>query len=591
MDTDRFLITTADERSWKSDRPILFLGEWCRLYSRKDVWSGMEARVADPFGLEKDKKEKDRIYVQSLSKQLLAELTDSLNEFHNTGHDERFWNILLGSWLKRFVSVAFNRYFSLEQALKENKISGTVIFDLPDYSLATPNTIDFQWALHDNMWNHMFYVKLLRFWGLTQFESVKLPENEQNCYSHKINTKNEPNIKKTIRDLWNLTFQKFTRSNDALIINSYLPFKYVVKLQLSLGQFPGFWTNQNIQNFPVNSGIRSNFKINPQGFTGFELFVRNMLWEVVPTCYLEGFNQLKQQSESLPWPRNPRFIFTSNNFDTDELFKVWTAHKVEKGHKYYIGQHGNNYGTWIYHNNEIPEFSTPDKFISWGWTNANPIICPAFIFKTVNKPTARKISKGGLLLIERCLYNRMSTFDSHVIYDIYQKEQYEFVASLQKKVQALLTVRIHLNKPSNLSWSDEQRWRDFDPSIKLDSGETAIWNLIDNNRLVVYSYDSTGFLETLFLNIPCLSFWHGLMDEILPDALPYYELLKETGLLAESPEDAAKLVNLYWDNIDEWWYSKPVQHARSVFCDKYAKTVANPIRELKKILTTNLITS
>lgn len=37
-ETGRYLITTADERTWKFDRPVLFLGEWCRLYDRRHVW-------------------------------------------------------------------------------------------------------------------------------------------------------------------------------------------------------------------------------------------------------------------------------------------------------------------------------------------------------------------------------------------------------------------------------------------------------------------------------------------------------------------------------------------------------------------------
>ena len=48
----RYLITTADERSWVFDRPILFLGEWCRRYHRKLIWSTMDAIVAEPYGLE-----------------------------------------------------------------------------------------------------------------------------------------------------------------------------------------------------------------------------------------------------------------------------------------------------------------------------------------------------------------------------------------------------------------------------------------------------------------------------------------------------------------------------------------------------------
>ena len=55
----RYLITTADENTWKFDRPVIFLGEWCRLYDRKHIWSGMDAVVAEPYGLELSKKDSD----------------------------------------------------------------------------------------------------------------------------------------------------------------------------------------------------------------------------------------------------------------------------------------------------------------------------------------------------------------------------------------------------------------------------------------------------------------------------------------------------------------------------------------------------
>src|ERR1700680_730052 len=108
---NRHLITSADERSWKFDRPVLFLGEWCRLYDRRQVWEGMDATVAEPYGLQVGQKERDLAYVQSLSDQLLNELTDALNAFHDTRHTLRYWHILLGSWLQRYVAVIFNRYF------------------------------------------------------------------------------------------------------------------------------------------------------------------------------------------------------------------------------------------------------------------------------------------------------------------------------------------------------------------------------------------------------------------------------------------------------------------------------------------------
>jgi hypothetical protein len=34
----RYLITTADERTWRFDQPVIFSGEWCRLYERQHIW-------------------------------------------------------------------------------------------------------------------------------------------------------------------------------------------------------------------------------------------------------------------------------------------------------------------------------------------------------------------------------------------------------------------------------------------------------------------------------------------------------------------------------------------------------------------------
>ena len=61
--------------------------------------------------------------------------------------------------------------------------------------------------------------------------------------------------------------------------------------------------------------------------------------------FSEGFLELKKIASQQPWPKSPKFIFTSNNFNTDEIFKIWTATKIQSGSKYYVGQHGNNYYT------------------------------------------------------------------------------------------------------------------------------------------------------------------------------------------------------------------------------------------------------
>ena len=586
---NRHLITTADERSWKFDRPVLFLGEWCRLYDRKHIWEGMDATVAEPYGLKVEQKHRDLEYVENLSSQLLKELTDALNAFHNTNHSLRYWQIVLGHWLKRYVGTTFNRYFTLEQTIEDHEVSGTTVFDATDYRLATNDSLTFILACNDDVWNHVLYAKILDVFGNVRTEMDSAPLQGISDFVQEGNYKvaRRPGVKRFILSAVNYILPKLSRKCDAFIINSYLQLKEEAKLQLSLGQCPQLWRSPARKNVVLDPERRRRFGIDAENYTGFERFVRSQLGEFIPICYLEGYDQLVQQAKSLPWPVEPRFIFTSNNFDTDEIFKVWAGSKAEEGVPYFTGQHGNNYGTHFYAGiSTWPERSTADKFFTWGWSDGSPNVVPAFNFKTAGLNSNRFNREGGLLLIEVCPPHLVTPWDNYFEFAIYQEEQFRFAAALPPAIQQKLTVRLHYAY-RYFRWSDEHRWKDRSPHTQIETGATNIRELIAQSRLVVHSYDSTGILETLALNIPTLCFWHGGLDQLLPSAKPYYELLRNAGILANSPEHAAELVSLHWDNVSEWWGSRKAQNARKSFCEQYARTEKHPVRTMKRFLTTH----
>ena len=76
----------------------------------------------------------------------------------------------------------------------------------------------------------------------------------------------------------------------------------------------------------------------------FERFLEYYLRYAIPTIYLEGFLDLSNTVDSMLWPKDPKLIFTSNSFFSDEVFKKWTADKILKDTPYFIGQHGGGYG-------------------------------------------------------------------------------------------------------------------------------------------------------------------------------------------------------------------------------------------------------
>ena len=588
----RFLITTADERTWKFDSPVLFLNEWCRLYDRKSVWESMDGVVADPFEMQPEQQKKNIAYIQELTGQLLIELSAALNSNHNTNHTLRYWNILLGHWLERYVFLIFDRYYTLDQAIRNNDLAATIISETSEYSLATSDSLNAIWACSDDTWNHVLYSNILRFIGGVEIEykSIELEEGQSFDQNDHATSGRSLSIKKTIFEIAKKILPVLSSQKDALIIGSYLPRGQEVLLQLALRQCPQVWNSPRLQTETINRVMRQNLTVGDDSHVGFEHFLRIQLPEIIPICYLEGYDQLCHQVAKLAWPKFPKFIFTSNNFDTDEIFKAWTGEKVEQGVPYFVGQHGANYGTF-YGSEQFTIALTCDRFFTWGWSNNNDKNIPAFIFKNANKNKTKTLKNGGLLLIQLPVLHRFGLADINAAYSDftrYQEDQFRFVTALPGNIKNRLTVRLHREWRKH-RWSDKRRWSDRHPFIRLELGSAPLKSLISKSRLVVHSYDSTGILETLSSNIPTVCFWYGGLFHLLSNAKPYYELLRGAGILADTPEQAAQLVEQYWDDIDGWWESEQVQSARRIFCEKYARIEKHPVQTMKLLLTTEAL--
>lgn len=584
----RHLIVTADECTWKFDRPVVFLGEWCLLYERKHIWQHMNAILAVPYGLGVAAKDGDFLEARKLEGKYFPLLCSILNEYHETSHDSRFWKILLGHWFRRYVEVMLNRVKTLELCFSKYEISGFVAYDNKDYALATKDSYSSIWAFNDDRWNNALTVRILDLLGITNIPIELLSRRTDSEFSFKpliVKSSFKKTIFKWCYQLIIRLAKCLVRDSDAFVINSYMPKKEEVKLQLALGQFPQLWDSSKLEISEKPDQIlrvKLANRLSSKSGNSLEDILSVMLFELLPVCYLEGFANLNKHVERQAWPKSPKYIFTSNNFDSDEVFKLWSATKVESGSKYFIGQHGNNYGTHRYMYPAVEEIIS-DKFLTWGWKDGLPQHTPAFLFKTVGVKSRKYNRYGGLLLIQLHLNSRINTWDSTAEFHAYFNEQQEFVKSLSDSAKKNLTVRLH-SAHKYYKWNDELRWRAFDQTLKIDTGDVDISQLTSNSRLVVHSYDSTGILETLSQNIPTLAFWQNGLDSLRESAKPYYQALVEAGIVHFNPESVAHKVNDVWDNVDAWWMQSNVQDARKKFCDRYAKVSQAPISDLKEIL-------
>ncbi len=581
----RHLVTTADARSWKLDRPVLFLGEWCRLYSRRELWLPLDAELAAPFGIGPGEKVRDIECVKRIAAAVLPELADALNQFHGVEHSVRYWQILLGHWLLRCVSVVFNRYHTLEAALRNYRVSGTTIFESPNYTLATSDSLAFIWACGDDLWNHVLYARVLDFIGGVQQDRITEPLHGIAGFAlATAQNGSVRNLAQHVAGVAKAVLKKLSREHDAVMLSTYLPLRERLKLELSLGQSPQVWRTPPLRVVEPDVQARRSLTLDAGQHEGLDRFLRLHLHELIPTCYLEGYASLKAQVGSLGWPAAPEFIYTANNFDSDEIFKAWTAEHVERGIRYITGQHGNNYGTHIWAGAEFwPERAAADEFVTWGWTSDDPRDVPAFLFRTAGRGPQRGKRDGGLLLIEMPVSHRIDPHDSYAEFATYQADQFRFVEALPTNIRRALTVRLH-GEYRKFPWREDDRWRDRLADVRIELGQLPINKLIEASRLVVHSYDSTGILEALALDTPMMCFWNGGLEHLQPSAKPYYELLRDAGMLHDSPDEAAAAVGRHWDDVQAWWQTSAVKKARLRFSDRYARTVPRPYRTLKEIL-------
>ena len=107
-------------------------------------------------------------------------------------------------------------------------------------------------------------------------------------------------------------------------------------------------------------------------------------------------------------------------------------------------------------------------------------------------------------------------------------------------------------------------------NINIDKN-TSFLNIVNNAKLVVFDDYSTGFLQSLNLNLRAIcylpfkdNFFH---NENKNDLRP----LIENKIVFFEISQLIKHINTYWNNLDEWWLDKNVQEAKNNFCNLYSK--------------------
>lgn len=582
----RFLVTTALEETWPdSNEPVLFLGEWCRLYSRKTAWEHLDALVAPYHWDDRERLYKDYLYLQGLYEELLVELTAKLNAIHDVNHSVRYWRIIIGPWLGYFIQMLFDRWAMVQQVVRDEAIVGAKVLQRRQDRLVPNDMESFVTLFIGDEWNELIYGQIL--------DSMEIPVERIAAHGSEHASLVTPNSANSTRRLRRALLKVAThisgflcRDNEFFFISSYLGIKQDLLLQAKLGQLPKIWRTVPVPTAPVDPHAR-RWDLPALNSARFPSLARKLISKHIPTVYLEGYQNLVDLTASLPWPKRPKCIFTSNAFISDDVFKVWAAEKTESGTPMVIGQHGGNYGMALWSFTEDHQIAIADRFLTWGWSESGPSkISPVGNFKDFGRKMIADMA-GNALLVETTVpqssYHMYSVPVAAGQWQSYFEDQCRFVQALPTALRDQVLVRLY---SKDYGYCQRKRWIDRFPTIELDDGLQPLAMLMSKARLYISTYNATTYLESLSLNFPTIMFWNPKHWELRDSAVPYIELLKSVGIFHETPENAARQMAKVWDDVPTWWQSGEVQSVRGEFCERYAYTPNKPLYRMGKLLRT-----
>jgi len=310
------------------------------------------------------------------------------------------------------------------------------------------------------------------------------------------------------------------------------------------------------------------------GKDSFKAFLASVIGDEIPMLYVEGYSAMCGKANSM-YPKSPKAMVTSVGYDSNEPFKFWAAGQAERGVKLLGIQHGGGFGSSLLDSLEEHQIRISDTFLTWGWMsdkheNTRPL--PAASLNLVREQ-AKPSSCGRILLVEMAL-SRYSFIPQFLCgtpsgFMHYLKDQFRFVECLSRESRALLTVRLY---SGDYLWSQRERWEDRFSGVQCSDGKNPILEELLRSRLAVCTYNATTFIETFVANYPTVLFWHPERWEVRPAAVPYYNSLRNAGILHDSPESAAAKVDEVADEPMVWWSQPRVQDAKDEFCAQFART-------------------
>lgn len=589
------LVFSFDNTNLKSGDNLLIAEELILELSKKK-YENLKYKMFYSSSFIKKQRIKNTYDASKIYKNILEDLYIALNKIHGVNLNKKAWKILLGHWLTRFVDLCFHKDFLIKEILRSNEIEKIYGIKNDQFNLSSEDTLSIHPNSRDILWINAIILRLCKFYKFKNieidFKKIELNNSNFNLEKeYKSKTFYKISIfKKSIFKFFSI-FKKIKKKDDALILSTGTPFLYEKFLQLLFLQFPQHYKIEQIKSKKIDNEIRLNLQASlnkNKDVENTENFIREILHEFLPKCFMENFKLMYEECEKY-YPEKPKFIMTALEHDYNEIFKFYTAKRVNNGTPYFTIQHGNTYFSHIY--TERCEIQTSTKFLTFG-RSKEIFTEPLGNIKTIGRKYKYN-KKGTLNFLAPPMLGLFYPYDANNEFLKSFELIKNFEQKLSKEINDKISLRLHANfLTSRGNWFKETYFKNFKKN-QVDCGSISYDRFLSQGRLNLFFYDSSGMLENFHYNIPTLAIWTDKKElcynHINDEFIAKYELLKKAEILFDDLTNLKNHIEKYWDNVDEWWFSNKTQKCIKEFNKDFNNKINfNSVFKLRKIINRHI---
>jgi putative transferase (TIGR04331 family) len=589
----QYIVTSAIEEIWPDENEIIFLGEWCKKYSRKEYWEKRNCKTLEYHWNNRISLQDDYKLILEIYENLLTKIVVILNETHKKNYSLRFWRITIGWWLLTFISISLDRWKSISNASEQFPEAKLLrILNRDDYASLT--SADFMNSvMEDEHWNERFYADLAENWTQIKVVNIDYFPKTKKIKEKDGKSRQSKGVKKYLKEIL-MSFSNFLANNIGLgnrkisLDATYLRMLDLIKLFFALRSVPNFTIFKlDLISPKKQDNLLRNWDLPKSENDAFLNVLAALIPQYLPTCFLENFQDFVKTANSTKGLSSPKIIFRGDGGQGNDLWNFWAALRVEEGSKLVLSQHGGMYGMAKFMAVQDYELSIADRFLTWGWATQDSELktLRASALRLIGIKRNKELKDLGDCLVAALSLPQWSYWLGSMPIgpqmEDYFSNQIKFVSNLSPAIRTELKIKIY---PHDFNFEQVLRWNNQMPSLKLIQENLSFRECLKNSKIFVATYNSTTFLESLLTDIPTIIFWNPEYWELSENAEPFFEKLRSASIFFDSPESAAEHLNLVWHDVSKWWNSPIVKEAVKQFIDEFAQVGKEPLNVFGKAI-------